>query len=322
MAKKPSKTNQVAKKSSKNIFKKRVSKQTAILTIALTVAVAAFVVSGAFWWSRIFMNPDKVFQSMLANNLSSRSVSRNVVQNDPSNGVDQSTYVSFSAPEVVSQSRTVLSQKNRDRSTTTVTTETIGTKNTDLVRYVSAEGAEGLSIAGNIQGILGVWASRQPDTGKGESATFLNEAVFSVVPFGNLTQSQRSQLIDYINQQDVYQYNPVAVKKSFKNGRYIYTYNVQLSPKAFVGLLAKYVEVTGIGDSSQLDPSAYESAGPINLKMDIDILSRQLIEIDYGSNGRSETYPSRNLYRDIKIPTETIPFDELQKRLTGATSAS
>jgi len=321
MAKNPSKKKQVAEKSNKNIFKKRVSKQTAILSIALTLAIAAFVVSGAFWWNRIFMNPDQVFQSMLANNLSSRSISRKVVQNDPSNSVDQATYVNFSPPEVESQSLTVLSQKNQDRSTTTVTTETIGTKNSDLVRYVSAKGADNLSISGNIQGILGVWASREPDSSKGESATFLNEAVFSIVPFGNLTQSQRSQLISYINDQDVYKYNPTAVKKSFENGRYVYSYNVQLSPSAFVGLLAKYVELTGVGNSSQLNPSDYESAGPIPIKMKIDILSRQLIEIDYASNGRTETYPSRNLYRDIKIPKETIPFDELQKRLTGAAAS-
>lgn len=310
-----SKTTKVKKL---KFLRKRVSKQTGLMVIALAVATCMLVVSGAFWWNRVFMDPDKVFQSMLANNLSSISFSKNVKQDDGRSSVDQTAFVSFQAPDITSETRTILGERSAtSRNITKVTTETIGTKDADYVRYVSAEGADNLSITNNLSKVFGVWASRNPDIAKGESSAFLNEAVFSIVPYGNLTQEQRSELINYINQKNLYQFDESKVQRSSEDGRYIYTYDVNLHPATYIDVLKKYSELTGVGDTSQLDSSQYQNAGSITLRMKVDILSRQLISVQYPSSARTETYPSRNLIRDTKVPTQTIPFEQLQNLLTG-----
>jgi hypothetical protein len=315
MAKKLAKKKNVGKLPKLNIKKVKINRDKSLLVGAVMLAVVLFGVSGWVWWTRVFTDETRVFNDMLNNSLSSSSVARSVEEKNQQSGVDQNTYVSFRAPEVVSQTRTILSEKTMSRRTTTVTTETVGTAKTDYVRYVSAEGAEELSVAGNLDKVIGVWGKREPDTGLGESATFLNEAVFSIVPFGNLTPDGRSELLNMILEKNVYDIKTGS--KNFEEGRYVYSYQVSLDPKAYVEILAKYVELTGIGDNSQLDAANYENSPPVILEMKVDILSRQLMSIQYLATGRTEKIVSRNLYRDVKTPSETIPFDELQSRLTG-----
>lgn len=304
----------------KKIILKKPSKQAGMIWGAAILAVVLFGVSGYFWWTRIFTDADRVFADMLANNLSSSSVTRRVVQQDQSSSIDQTVFLSFRAPEVVSQTRTVLSEKGPTRQTTTVTTETIGTKNDDFVRYVSAEGAETLSVAGNLDEVLGVWGQRSADGELGDAVNFLNEAAFSVVPFGSLPKDQRSELLDFIEEKRVYEYT--QADRAFVDGRYSYAYVVSIDPVALVETLAKYAEITGIGDSSQLNPASYEGAAPVNLRMTVDILSRQLRSIEYLATGRTETIESRGIYHEIVFPEQAIPFQELQNRLLGQGSSA
>lgn len=304
----------------KKITFKKPSKQTSVIWGAVLLAVALFGVSGYFWWTRVFTDADRVFADMLANNFSSSSVTRRVVQQDQSSSIDQTVFLSFRPPEVTSQTRTVLSEKGPTRQTTTVTTETIGTENDDFVRYISAEGAEDLSVANNLDDVLGVWGQRSADSELGDGVTFLNEAAFSVVPFGNLPADQRNELLNLIDEKQVYKYT--QAKRDFVDGRYVYAYTVSIQPVALVEALAKYVELTGIGDSSQLNPASYEGAAALNLRMTVDILSRQLTTIEYLATGRTETIESRGVYHEITFPEQTIPFQELQNRLLGQRSSA
>lgn len=318
------KKNKVSKKpklssaKKKLSLQKRINQKTAIWG-AVILALVLFGVSGWLWWTRIFTDADRVFSDMLSNSLSTQSVTRKVVQKDQSSSVDQTIYISFRPPETISQTRSVLSEKGADRQTTTVTTETIGTQNDDFVRYVSAEGANDLSVAGNLDQVLGTWSKRSGDASLGGTA-FLNEAAFSIIPFGNLSLEKRRELLNFINDRNVYELS--AAERSFVDGRYVYVYRVSINPVALVESLAKYVELTGVGDSSQLNPASYEGAAPINLSMTVDILSRQLLSIDFPATGRSETIESRGTYHEIKFPENAIPFEELQNRLLGQPSGS
>lgn len=290
-----------------------------LIWAAVIVALLLFGVSGWLWWTRVLTDADKVFAGMLDNNLSSASVTRRVVQQDQSSSVDQTIYMSFWPPETTSQTRTVLSEKAQNGQATTVTTETIGTKGADYVRYLSAEGANELSLGGNLEQVLGVWAKRSSDADLGEATTFLNEAAFSIVPYGNLPDSARQEMLKLIDDQNVYQYT--QAKRGFVDGRYAYTYTVSIRPSALIEVLAKYAELTGIGDSSQLSPASYAEAAPVNLQMTVDIPSRQLMSIEYLASGRVETIESRGTYHEIALPADSIPFEDLQKRLIGRESS-
>lgn len=318
------KKNKASKKPNLNNIKnklslsKKANQKTAVWT-AVLLALVLFGVSGWFWWTRVFTDADRVFADMLAKNLSTQSVTRKVAQKDQSSSVDQTIYVSFRPPEIISRTRSVLSEKGADRQTTTVTTETIGTKNDDFVRYVSAEGTEDLAVAGNLDNVLGVWSKRSGDANFGGTA-FLNEAAFSLVPFGNLSPEKRRELLNFINDKNVYQLS--QAKRSFVDGRYVYVYNVSVDPVALVESLAKYVELTGVGDVSQLNPASFEGAAPVNLTMTVDIASRQLLSLDFPATGRTETIESRGTYHEIELPENAIPFEELQNRLLGQPSAN
>lgn len=290
---------------------KKISKQTALLTAAGVLAVVLFAVSGWLWWTRVFTDSDRIFNDMLANNLKSTSVTRKVTQKNQSSSVDQTVFVDFTGSEVTSQTVTILGEKGFDRQTTTVKTETIGTPSSDYVRYVSAEGAENLSVGNRLDQFLGTWGKR--DSTQGEPA-FLNEALFSLVPFGNLPADKRDELLGFIQDKKVYTYT--TAKRSFEDGRYVYTYTVLINPMALVETLVKYSELAGTGQSSQLNPASYENAAPLGLKMVVDIPTRQLISLDYGT-GRVENIENINLNREIILPEQTIPFEELQKRLLG-----
>lgn len=290
------------------------SRENLILGGVLALAVALFVGSLWLWWTKSFTNADNVFQSMLENNLTSQSVTRTIEQSEANGGVVQNIYVSFTAPEVISESKTVITEKNQDRSTTKVTTKSVGTSKADYVKYESAEGTEGLSLAGNLDNVLGVWGKRGDDGGL-QSPAFLNEAAFSVVPFGNLPTAQKNELMKLFADKDVYEYT--KAEKKFENGRYVYNYRVSLKPSGLIEVLKKYAELSGVGDSSQLDPANYEGAAAVALDFKVDIMSRQLLKIDYLSSGRVETIENRGLKRDVKIPGQTIPLDELQQRISG-----
>lgn len=299
----------------KRVSLKKISKQNALLGGAVIVALSLFIVSGWLWWTRVFTDSERVFNDMLANSLKSKSVSRKVAQKDQSSSIDQTIYVDFRPREVNSQTVTKLSEKGMDRQVTTVTTETIGTPNTDYVRYLSAEGAENLSVAGNLDSVLGTWAERGSSS---EETTFLNEALFSIVPFGSLTSEQREELLSFMKEKNVYE--QTRAERSFTDGRYVYSYGILIRPYALVESLAKYAELTGQGSASQLNLESYASAAPIHVQMLVDIPTRQLIGIEY-SNGRSETIENTNLFREITIPNDAIPFQELQQRLLGQPAA-
>lgn len=290
------------------------SRENLILGGVLALAVALFAGSLWLWWTKSFTNADSVFQSMLENNLTSQSITRTIEQSEANGGVVQNIYVSFTAPEVISESKTVITEKNQDRSTTKVTTKSVGTSKADYVKYESAEGTEGLSLAGNLDNVLGVWGKRGDDGGL-QSPAFLNEAAFSVVPFGNLPTAQKNELMKLFADKDVYEYT--KAEKKFENGRYVYNYRVSLKPSGLIEVLKKYAELSGVGDSSQLDPANYEGAAAVALDFKVDIMSRQLLKIDYLSSGRVETIENRGLKRDVKIPGQTIPLDELQQRISG-----
>lgn len=299
----------------KRISLKKINKQNVLLGGAVVVALALFIVSGWLWWTRVFTDSDRVFSDMLANNLKSKSVSRKVTQKDQPSSVDQTIYVDFRPNEVNSQTVTKLSEKGMDRQVTTVTTETIGTPSSDYVRYLSAEGAESLSVGGNLDDVLGVWAKRDSNP---EEAAFLNEALFSIVPFGNLSNDQSEELLSFMQDKNVYE--QTRAEKAFVNGRYTYSYGVLIRPLALVESLAKYAELTGQGSRAQLNAESYANAAPIHVQMLVDIPTRQLISIEY-SNGRSETIENTSLFREITIPNETIPFEQLQQRLLGQPAA-
>lgn len=280
------------------------------MALLILATVFLFGASGYYWYQNVFTNPDRVLSDMLNKSLQTSSIQRQVNQSQGDSTLDQAIYVSFS-PELLSQSDSDLSEITT-LGRTVVKTENIGTQNSDFVRYT------GIEIAGDRSGrdfskITGVWGERGGQPQSGQSASFLRDALFTAVPFGNLNSDQRKEVKEEINRVNLYDYSEAS--REFVNGRPVISYKINLDPQALVTVLSKYAEVTGIDGGPELNPAMYEGAQKVPLNITVDLMSRHVSTIEFGGSSRLETYGAYNMFRDVDLPKDTIDVNELQIRL-------
>ncbi|MBI5357853.1 hypothetical protein HZB74_03340 [Candidatus Saccharibacteria bacterium] len=311
------------KSKSKLSFKKSLKKpkisQRYLLSGLFVLAVAVFCLSGWLYWTKVLADADRVLNDSIAKNLGINSVTRHVVQADSSGGIEQTAHLSFFAPDALARSKTELTQKTSARNEAKVTTETIGTKSTDYVRYVSVDGADGLAGADNLKKLIGTWAKREADPEKGATTDFLNESLFGIVPFGRLTDDAKKQLIDKINEKDLYKYS--SATREIKNLRPVYVYRMSIKTEDLVEILSEYARLTGLADPSQFNPKDYEGSPPISVDITIDVLSRNLTSVTYNATNRTEEYSGWNLYKPSDLPNDAISIEELQKRMENTSGS-
>jgi hypothetical protein len=279
------------------------------MSLLVAAATALFALSGYYWYNNVLTDPDRLMSRVLDQSLQTTSVARTVEQESAQSKVKQDIYLSFT-PETVSQSLTKLDE-GRANGTTSVTTETIGTAESDFVRYtdISVPNNNGQSFSN----VLNVWGIRKGDPQSGQQASFLNDALFVVVPFGNLNSEQRNALKQKIRELNLYERRSAQLE--YVNGRPLMSYGFNIDPQKLVTVLAEYVKLTGAGDGSSLNPALYEGASKIPVNMEVDVLSRRIKTIEFVGSDRKETYSAYSLVRNVQAPTQTIPVDELQSRL-------
>lgn len=127
-----------------------------------------------------------------------------------------------------------------------------------------------------------------------------------------MDKESRDAILGLIESKNLYDYT--SAERKFTDGRLVYDYNFSINPADLVEVLKQYMDVTGNGDSAQLDPAEYANAPPIQIKVTVDVLSRQVTSIQY-PQGRIENYSGYGLYRPVEIPSETIPIEQLQQRV-------
>ncbi len=282
------------------------------MTLLVLAGIGLLASSGYYWYNNVLTDPTRTMSDVLDKSLQTTSVYRTIDQTNNQNSVTQSLYLSFT-PKIYAKSVTHL-EESGSAGNSSVTTETLGTTDADFVRYNAIDISSRNSAKQNFDNVLNVWGKRQPPKDDPQPASFLNDALFVAVPFGNLTSDQRKQLKDEINKVNLYQIAKTETK--FQNGRPVMNYTIDISPQALVQVLAKYVEITGVGNSKDLDPARYEGASTTQITIQVDLLSRHLNKIEFLESGRTETYGAYNLQQDVSLPTQTIEVDELQNRLT------
>lgn len=287
-----------------------------LLTLTLIVASLLFLASGWAWYTKIAINPDRVLNDAIENSWKTNSVTKKINQESEMQDQKQTTYISFYSPYALVESRTVLSQKGLQREETTITTDTIGANGADYIRYTKVEGAKNLPGAENLDKLIGQWAKRDADKNNGGSSEFLNEALFSVLPIGNLKPDNRAALSSFADSRQIYKTITPAERK-IDNYRPVYEYSLSMKPTDLISLLSEYAKMTGLADPKQFNPDAYANTPPLNIRMSVDIASRRVVKINYVDSGRIETFTSYNLYRPERLPKNAITFEELQQRLLG-----
>lgn len=302
------KSKKSASAKTKNIKKSLTFKQGIGLVILATVFL--FGASGYYWYQNIFTNPDRVLNDMLDKSLQASTVQRRVSQSQGDSSLNQAVFVSFS-PKVLTESVSELNEITT-LGRTIVKTENIGTQNADFVRYTDIE-VSGDRTGRDFSKVTGIWGKRESQAESGQPASFLRDALFTAVPFGNLNNSQRDELKSEIKRVSLYQYK--EAKKEYIDGRPVMTYQIDLDPHALVTVLAKYSEITGLGKSPELNPAMYEGAQRVPLNISVDLLSRHVSTIGFRGSDRLETYGAYNMFLNIDEPQDTIDINELQNRL-------
>lgn len=317
-AKKKAANKKTAKSSSKNLSlgtkinkpKLQLKSPKKAITISAVVFILACIIA---WWQFIFAEPSRVLSDMLAGNLRTPGVVKQVEQTAGQGQLDQNTYLSF-VDGPVSQALTTLEQTDSSGAPSKIVTENIGTPGKDYIKYRMIDVQSDGQGAGN--SAENVWASRAEEGKSGQQANFLNQTLFGLVAFGNFDKDQAEALKATAEQAGIYNYS--AVDKGFENGRLVYRYNMEIQPSNLISYLAKYSLLLGVDHNGQLNPQNYVNVQPVKAIFTVDVLSRELTSIEYTNTGRTELYNSFGLKRPIEIPTETISIDALQRRLQSS----
>ena len=286
----------------------RANRKTLIWTAILIIAILAAL---TVWYKNIYSDPRRVFQAMLENSLRTTSVTKQVIQGDEVQSLDQVARLQNGEDHNV-QSITTLSQSGS--SSATVVTESIGTPTNDFVRYRSIDTDQRSTDGGDLDfsQVLGVWGNT---AASGETTGELyNETVLGVIPIGNVPAEDREKLMEMISELDVYKVEYSNVKRGTVNGRASYEYTVKVLPEAYVTLLKAYASAVGLTHLQNINPASYENSDPIEFKVVVDIMSHRLAKITYGT-GRVENYFAYGNTVPLSLPEETITVEELQQRV-------
>lgn len=261
-----------------------------------------------------FNDPNRVFNSMLANSISSRGATKVVQQESAGQRLDQTMQAQFGEQDIVN-GVTVLEQGTGDN-LTQIVTESIGTPQTDFIRYVSFEtnekGVDGSDL--DFSNVTGVWGRSSVD-GALTGGELYSEAALGVVPLGKLAPSERKAFLDRIEELNVYEIDFSATGKNIVDGRPTYSFDATIKPDRYVTMLKEFAELVGITQLETTDPAQFSSSPDLNVTLNVDVWSRQLKSVAFNGNERSETYSAYGLYRDVDVPTDTISIQELQSRL-------
>jgi hypothetical protein len=134
------------------------------------------------------------------------------------------------------------------------------------------------------------------------------------LPVGDLTPSQQSQLMQEMQDGQIYTTDFSSVKKENFNGRIAYVYKVSIQPVLYLQLIKNYAPFLTMHQLDQLNPNSYDGQPNVAATWTIDAHSKELVQADYG-NGRIQTYGGWGIPVTTPMPVHLISATALQKRL-------
>lgn len=277
---------------------------------AIIITIVALVFLAWVWWAKVYTSKGNVFNAMIANNLSSYGVSKSTTQENQGGTINQISQVQFGANNVADV-RTDVNQVS-GQGDVKVITQTLSTPDQDFVRYqeIDMPAPEGKAKI-DFSSLIGQWGKTLRIEGGG--ASFF-ELTFGVVPHGNLSAQQRSELLDIIKSQNVYKTDFSKTEIKSENGRTVYIYKTEVNLKAYATLIKAYDKMMGINQMEQLNIEDYAEAPPVNVTLTVDKLSRKLVKLDYG-DGRVESFSGFGVRNQVDLPKESVGRQELEANL-------
>ena len=297
-----------------------IQKQQRFLARMVFIAGALiFLLAGYFWYARVFTNPNNVFWGMVDNNLKTYGVTRHMAQENPSQGLSQTQDNRLLlGSQNVSQGKVALVQNSQATGNVHVDTEAIGTTSANYVRYtnidIAKKAADGKQV--DFSELENVWAV---DNNVPTGQLNLLQSMFGsmgAVPFGHLDASSRQKLVTFMRKSEVYKIDNTTAHKESRGMRQVYVFDVKVDTQKYVASLVLFDKLSGLNRLQDVDPSQFASQSPIPLRMFVDITTRNLVEIGYGTNGiQKEQLGAYGGFVKANIPSQAVPVAELESKL-------
>ena len=277
-----------------------------------------FLVSGFIWWTKVYQSPYRVFWDMLENNLSTSGVTKHITQSSNGTNLDQTLVSTYGSQNAIHAFTTLSTSKS------TVKTESIGTLQTDSVRYTevktSQKNKQGKPF--DFSSILGKWAasSVNGDNVAARTNLFVQTSLGflggNLFPQANVTPKDRESLLKRLHTEDIFDTSFSDVKKSKQHGRSIYTYSVKIQPVAFAGFEKAFASALGLMAMDNVDPNQYQGQSAITVNVSVDAWSHQLVAVDFPGQAHHETYANYGVMKPLSVPQATITGVQLQRLLS------
>ena len=266
--------------------------------------LTAIIIIAALWtgYAKYYSAPKRVFNTMLANNLSTEGFTRDTSQaacvpNSQGTNIIQTSF---------SPSPTIHCITHINNGSIKLTIESIGNTGGDYQRYSFVQTSAATAKQDKYSKIYDMWIknSGSPSAQPNLYGQLLNTPVL----FANLTQSQRQELISSLS--NVYKVDYKNVAKERSGLRETYTYNVEVPLKKFATTEKTYADILNLPIASRINPQSYPDSSSVAVKFSVDVLSRHLKQVQFQSV--TETYSSYGVAPIVNIPTKTVSLQQLQ----------
>jgi hypothetical protein len=276
---------------------------------------ALLLAAAGLWCFKLSVTPERVFWGMLEQSLSTSGVSMHSTMEQGNARLQQNVQYSLGG-----QNRAI-SVTKLHQGEAEVVTEVIGTPQADYTRYAHIK-TDRVDAAGktlDVSKVLDVWAKTENSENRseliGQSILGLSVPLGGIpVPIGNLNSEQRAKLLTQIKNEGVYEVSFKDAKKERKDGRLRYIYEIKVQTIPYVHLMKEFAKATGLHELDDVDPNNYQ-APPMSIKLTVDARSRHLVAVEIPDTGFKQTFKSYDVPVAFQIPKDTVPAEELQKRL-------
>lgn len=278
--------------------------------------VILLLLAAGLWYCKLSVQPERVFWGMIEQSLRTRGVTMQSVQADQTSSLQQTIQFSLGA-----QVR-ALSDATVQQGDAVVNTQTIGSHDTDYLRYnaIKSMQRDKFGQPKDYSKLLGVWTQSQPGAGQ---TRLLSQALLGLssplggvpVPIGELPPDARQKLLSHIKKEQIYKTDFSKAKRETANGRTYLLYDVDIQTIAYVDLMKRFAQAIGLHDLDQLDPNTYQGAAPIKVTLKVDARARRLVEVRVAGSEFKQIFAGYDIPLDKPLPKDAITSDELQQRL-------
>lgn len=258
------------------------------------------------WFVKIYADPQHVFWATIKQNLSTQSLTKTSITRGTASISSQFTTVRFSPNLRVHDIKQITDKSSRPASK--ITLETIGTATADYQRYSHIERPSSKLKQKDYQNIYNAWLKNggQVD-GTGQIA---GNTLFGAVLFGDFNPTTEDKLFNEL--QNAYEIDFKSVNKHGDNHRRVYVYTVAIPLTKYAQAAHNYATALNLPLAAQINPKNYRPTDKLNVKISIDVLSREIKKIEYLNQRFSENYSGQGNAISISPPSKTVSASTFQ----------